>query len=233
MAVSDYSTTPGSNTSISGINIAEGCPPANVNNAIRQLMADVKGYTATVIPFTPAGGIAATTVAAAIAEARSDAIAAIPGVVTTSANGLMSAADKTKLNGIAAGAQVNPAAISQANWNSGTSTTEGPISPAKLLAAVHNHIFGTVQTWQNVLGSRSSGTTYTNSTDRPITVAVQLQANSSTANWLQVSHDGATWINIARSSPQSGVMIAASAQVPPGGRYRVSGGGLDAWSELR
>lgn len=42
MAVSDYSTTPGSNTTISGINIAEGCPPANINNAIRQLMADAK-----------------------------------------------------------------------------------------------------------------------------------------------------------------------------------------------
>jgi hypothetical protein len=44
MAVSDYSTTPGSNTSISGINIAEGCSPANINNAIRQLMADVRGF---------------------------------------------------------------------------------------------------------------------------------------------------------------------------------------------
>lgn len=44
MAVSDYSTTAGSNTSISGINIAEGCSPGNLNNAIRQLMADVKGF---------------------------------------------------------------------------------------------------------------------------------------------------------------------------------------------
>ena len=42
MAVSDYSTTPGANASISGINIAEGCPPGNINNAIRTLMADVR-----------------------------------------------------------------------------------------------------------------------------------------------------------------------------------------------
>ena len=40
MAFSDYSTTPGNNTSIEGINVGEGCPAANVNNAIRQLMAD-------------------------------------------------------------------------------------------------------------------------------------------------------------------------------------------------
>lgn len=42
MSVSDYSLAPSSNTSISGINIGEGCPPANINDAIRQLMADVK-----------------------------------------------------------------------------------------------------------------------------------------------------------------------------------------------
>lgn len=42
MAVTDYSTTPGSNTTISGINVAEGCAPANINNAIRQMMADIR-----------------------------------------------------------------------------------------------------------------------------------------------------------------------------------------------
>lgn len=42
MAVKDYSTTPDLNVQISGINIAEGCPPSGINNAIRQLMADVK-----------------------------------------------------------------------------------------------------------------------------------------------------------------------------------------------
>lgn len=42
MAVSDYKTDPNENTTISGINIAEGCAPSGINNAIRQLMADVK-----------------------------------------------------------------------------------------------------------------------------------------------------------------------------------------------
>lgn len=42
MAVSSYNTDPSKNTTISGINIAEGCPPSGINNAIRQLMADVK-----------------------------------------------------------------------------------------------------------------------------------------------------------------------------------------------
>jgi len=42
MAVSNWSTTAAQNTAINGINISEGCPPANLNNAVRQIMADVR-----------------------------------------------------------------------------------------------------------------------------------------------------------------------------------------------
>lgn len=42
MGVADYSTTPASNTSINGVNIDEGCLPSGINNALRQLMADVR-----------------------------------------------------------------------------------------------------------------------------------------------------------------------------------------------
>lgn len=41
MPIKDYNTTPANNTAINGINIAEGCAPSNINNAIRQLMADL------------------------------------------------------------------------------------------------------------------------------------------------------------------------------------------------
>lgn len=44
MPIADYSATADNNTSISGINVAEGCLPSNVNNAIRQLMADLAQY---------------------------------------------------------------------------------------------------------------------------------------------------------------------------------------------
>ena len=42
MSVKDYNAEPALNVSISGINIAEGCAPSGINDAIRQLMADVK-----------------------------------------------------------------------------------------------------------------------------------------------------------------------------------------------
>jgi hypothetical protein len=40
--ISEFSSTAASNTDIDNINIAEGCSPANVNNAIRSLMSQLK-----------------------------------------------------------------------------------------------------------------------------------------------------------------------------------------------
>lgn len=48
MAFSDYSTTPALNVTIGGVSVAEGCPPANINNAIRQIAADGKTLNNTV-----------------------------------------------------------------------------------------------------------------------------------------------------------------------------------------
>ncbi len=40
--ISEWSATAGSNTDVGGININEGCPPATINNALREIMAQVK-----------------------------------------------------------------------------------------------------------------------------------------------------------------------------------------------
>ena len=42
--ISQYSSTSADNTDISNINIAEGCSPANVNNAIRTVMSQLKDF---------------------------------------------------------------------------------------------------------------------------------------------------------------------------------------------
>ena len=66
--ISEYDSTAANNTDISNINIAEGCSPANVNNAIRSLMAQIKdlqaGLSGDTIPLT-AGGTGSTTASAA------------------------------------------------------------------------------------------------------------------------------------------------------------------------
>lgn len=40
--ISEWSSTASSNTDIDGINIAEGCAPSGINNAIREMMSQVK-----------------------------------------------------------------------------------------------------------------------------------------------------------------------------------------------
>lgn len=40
--ISDWSNVPSNNTDVGDINIAEGCAPSNINNAIREVMAQVK-----------------------------------------------------------------------------------------------------------------------------------------------------------------------------------------------
>jgi hypothetical protein len=44
--ISEFSSTPANNTDIGGIDIAEGCAPSGINNAIRELMAQLKDQQA-------------------------------------------------------------------------------------------------------------------------------------------------------------------------------------------
>lgn len=40
VGLEQYDATPANNTDVNGINVGEGCPAANINNALRQMMAD-------------------------------------------------------------------------------------------------------------------------------------------------------------------------------------------------
>lgn len=60
--ISEFSSTPANNTDIGGINIAEGCAPSGINNAIRELMAQLKDQQAGTDGdnFTVGGGFTCT-----------------------------------------------------------------------------------------------------------------------------------------------------------------------------
>ncbi len=66
--ISEYSATAADNTDINGIDIAEGCAPSGINDAIRTLMKQIKdlqaGTSGDTIPLT-AGGTGATSASAA------------------------------------------------------------------------------------------------------------------------------------------------------------------------
>jgi microcystin-dependent protein len=60
--ISEFDSTPANNTDIDGINIAEGCAPSGINNAIRELMSQLKNQQtgADSDNFTVGGNLAVT-----------------------------------------------------------------------------------------------------------------------------------------------------------------------------
>lgn len=85
--ISEYSATAASNTDISNINIAEGCSPANVNNAIRSLMAQLKDQQDGTgsDPFTVAGTLTSSGTLAVTGNLTLDGASGTSGQVLTSA----------------------------------------------------------------------------------------------------------------------------------------------------
>jgi hypothetical protein len=83
------------------------------------------------------------------------------------------------------------------------------------------------QSWSNVTSSRTSGTTYTNSTTRPIQVLVLCDGNLGTTILV-----GSTTIFVVPNG--SNISVSPSFIVPAGSTYSItSAAGIGYWSELR
>jgi hypothetical protein len=87
--ISEFSATAADNTDITNINIAEGCSPANVNNAIRSLMALLKDQQAGTSgdPFTVAGTLVSSGALDVTGSFKLDGTAGASGQVLISAGG--------------------------------------------------------------------------------------------------------------------------------------------------
>lgn len=100
-------------------------------------------------------------------------------------------------------------------------------------AALPVNAIGVSQTWQDVTGSRLGGTTYTNSTGRPIMVSVNTSSTTNTITTTTLTVDG---LAVASNGSQGGNTNGVTAIVPDGATYSVSigsGGSLSGWFELR
>jgi hypothetical protein len=62
--ISEFSATPANNTDIDSINIAEGCAPSGINDAIRELMAQLKDFQTGAVGDSFNGPVGSTTAAA-------------------------------------------------------------------------------------------------------------------------------------------------------------------------
>ena len=92
---------------------------------------------------------------------------------------------------------------------------------------------GVGQTWQNVVGSRAIGTTYTNTTGKPIFVAITTNgASSGLSASLQIAD---ITVAISQQSVSSNVALSVFGIVPNGSTYKCNSTqtSIIYWSELR
>lgn len=113
-------------------------------------------------------------------------------------------------------------------WATAPSAVQGIGGQA--LAAMSSIGYG--QTWQDVTGSRASGTTYYNTTGKPIAISIRIGITATSTNYLAVN--GVTIAQNSGNGTGSGVAQIV-AIVPPGGNYlyTAGGGSVIAWNELR
>jgi hypothetical protein len=73
--ISEFDVDPANNTDINSINIAEGCAPSGINNAIRQLMSDLKEFqTGAASDSFTVGGAFSANGGATLGDASGDAL---------------------------------------------------------------------------------------------------------------------------------------------------------------
>lgn len=100
-------------------------------------------------------------------------------------------------------------------------------------AVAHSQVIGVGQTQQSVTASRAIGTTYTNSTGKPIFVEVQIQLSA--GQGMNFQKNGANVQAFGNGGTGAGGFTAGSI-VPPGYTYGVTatpGATLIGWYELR
>ncbi len=111
-------------------------------------------------------------------------------------------------------------------WITAPTTVQGYGGEA--LSALSSIGYG--QTWQDLTGSRSGGTTYTNTTGKPILVVITPGGASSSGSLSIGGVSIASWTNNGGSQTYPLTSI-----VPPGNTYllTISNGAITKWSELR
>jgi hypothetical protein len=99
--ISEWSATAANNTDIGGIDIAEGCAPSGINNAIRELMAQVKDQqTGTDADNFTVGGnlsVTGTTTATGLITATGGVAGNVTGNVTGNASTATTATNATRI----------------------------------------------------------------------------------------------------------------------------------------
>ena len=257
--ISEWSPTPANNTDVGGIDIAEGCAPSGINNAIREVMAQVKDMQSGTDGdnFTVGGNLNVLGIATGVTPITADNstrlattayVQAITGTLGTMSqqnadNVAITGGSITGITDLAVedgGTGQSTLAANAVLIGNGTSgiTSVAPSTSGNVLTSngtawtsAENARIGVGQTWQDVKASRAVGATYTNNTGKPIEVSASIFVGGNGSSLLQV--DGINVQFMANQFGDRNLNVTMSAIVPNGGTYKVTSGGINYWAELR
>jgi len=150
--------------------------------------------------------------------------------------GLGTAAQSNAGDFQAADADIPTVAASQVEMETGIEAALRSMSPLRVAQAIAAKSLGIGQTWQDVLGSRTSGTTYTNSTGKPIMVCVSGTTAAAAAGGISATVDGVVVVTSTVYGPGASYQPSVTFVVPNGATYSATysgSGSITTWAELR
>lgn len=197
--ISEYSVTSADNTDISNINIAEGCSPANVNNAIRTVMAQLKDFQSGSATYYTSDSDAL-----AVAAGGTGAITASTARTNLSAAKSGANSDITSLTGL-----TTPLSVAQGGTGASTSAT------AAFALKGANADITSITGLTTALTVAQGGTGSTSLTANSVVLgngtsalSANLIAPSTSGNVL--TSNGTTWTSAANYKLTSGTSVTAS-----------------------
>jgi len=251
--ISEFSATPANNTDIDSINIAEGCAPSGINDAIRELMAQLKDFQTGAVGDSFNGPVGTSTAAAgAFTTLSASSTATLNTLVSSGATLTGGSINGMAIGGTtaAAGAFTTLAASGNVTLSGGTANGVAYLNASKVVTSGSALTFdgsalgvsATVASatlassgsysalfFTNSGGATKTGTILTNSSGI-------LQSRAETSAWTNYDASSeymrltSTGLGIGTSSPTQKLDVAGQVTISSGNGYLWGNGAVQIYS---